>query len=85
MIFYTCQKDTDPKGTDMEITTTKTTEEIFNSLMETAAVKYRISCNMSNEEIAKEYEDEWHGIIEAISKAFEINIAKVIKETTKKK
>ena len=74
-----------PKRGDMEITTNKTTQEIFNSLIETASRKYGISKKIARDnELAKEYEDEWNGIIEAIAEAFDIDIVKVIKETTKK-
>ena len=71
----------------IEITTSKTNQEIFNSLIETASRKYKVHRNFEacgNHEEAKEYEDEWNGIIEAISTAFDVHIARVIKETSKK-
>ena len=87
--------DTEPKGNKMaiEITTTMTNQEIFNSLVEVARAKcdaarqYReYGEKYGSEEAAfdaKAYENELNGIIDAILQTFNVSLRDVIRETTK--
>lgn len=71
----------------MEITTTKTTQEIFDKMMEIASRKYKVGRKFmafGDVEGAEEYDNEWDAICCAIAEAFEVDIVKIVKATTRR-